>query len=52
MPDGRVPEVRAEVWITLNGRPGQLLFSPSLNLMNLSDSFAPKRWLNPWNSAF
>ncbi len=52
MPDGRVPEVRAEVWITLNGRPGQLLFSPSLNLMNLSDSFAPKRWLNPWNSDF
>lgn len=52
LPDGRTPMVRAEVWVTLNGRPGQLLFSPTLNLINLQDSFAPKRWLNPWNSKF
>ncbi len=52
LPDGSTPIVRAEVWVTLNGRRGQLLFSPHLNLMNLRDSFAPKSWLNPWNPNF
>ena len=42
------PIVTAEVYVTLNGRPSQLLFDPALNLAAIEDSWAPKSWLNPY----
>lgn len=39
------PRVRAEVYVTLNGAPSQLLFSDTLNLLTISDGWAPKTWL-------
>jgi hypothetical protein len=45
---GNRPKVRAEVWVTLNGAPSQLLFDPELELTALKDGFSPKTWLNPW----
>lgn len=39
--------VRCEAWVTLNGRPSQLLFDPQLDLTKIEDSWAPKTWLNP-----
>ncbi len=39
------PQVRAEVYVTLNGRPSQLLIDPNLNLMNEKDTFASKKWI-------
>jgi len=42
------PKVRAEVWVTLNGRPAQLLFDPTLDLSALTDTWAPKSWILPY----
>ncbi len=39
------PAVRAEVYVTLNGQPGQLLVDPTLDLTQINDSWAPKTWL-------
>jgi hypothetical protein len=39
------PEVRAEVYVTLNGRPSKLLIEPRVNLMKEKDTFAPKKWI-------
>lgn len=39
------PEVRAEVYVTLNGRPSKLLIDPEVDLMKEKDSFAPKNWI-------
>lgn len=41
------PRVRAEVYVTWNGRPGALLFDPQLDLTGLRDGWAPKSWLYP-----
>lgn len=41
------PRVRCEAWVTLNGRPGKLLFDPNLELNGLEDTFAPKTWIEP-----
>ncbi len=41
------PIIRCEAWVTLNGRPGQLLFDPYLELNEIEDSFAPKSWIYP-----
>ena len=38
-------EVRAEVLVSLNGRPPRLLVDPSVDLMTVSDGLAPKRWI-------
>jgi hypothetical protein len=43
------PQVRAEVYVTLNGRPSRLLFDPNLILNDIKDSWAPKTWLYPPN---
>ncbi len=40
-------EVRAEAWVTLNGRPAQLLVDPTVDLARETDSFAPKTWIRP-----
>lgn len=39
------PQVRAEVYVTLNARPSKLLINPQVNLMNIEDSFKPKSWI-------
>jgi len=41
-----VEKVRAEVYVTLNAKPSKLLFNEHLNLLAISDSWAPKYWLN------
>lgn len=39
------PSVRAEVYVTLNGRPSQLLFDPRLDLTKISDNWPHKTWI-------
>lgn len=42
------PLVRAEVYVTLNARPSQLLIHPEVNLVPLKDQFYPKNWILPY----
>ncbi len=44
----KINKVRAEVYVTLNAKPSKLLFSDTLNLLQLSDSWAPKTWILPY----
>ncbi len=39
------PQVRAEVYVTLNARPSQLLIDPHTDLLKHTDTFAPKKWI-------
>lgn len=41
------PQVRAEVYVTLNGRPSTLLFDPGINLALIHDCLQRKAWLSP-----
>jgi len=41
------PQVRAEVYVTLNGRRSQLLVDPTVDLSKLTDSWQPKTWILP-----
>lgn len=41
------PEVRAEVYVTLNGRPSRLLIDPHRNLLKEEDTWKPKPWILP-----
>jgi hypothetical protein len=41
------PEVRAEVYVTLNGRPSQLLIDPNLNLIGLDLSELYEKGIQP-----
>lgn len=43
------PEVRAEVYVTLNGRGSRLFIDPTKNLAGEKDSFLPKTWILPFN---
>lgn len=42
------PQVRAEVYVTLNARPSRLLINPQVDLMKEKDTFAPKKWILPY----
>ena len=42
------PSVRAEVWVTLNGRPAQLLIDPEKDLTQVEDGWAQKDWILPF----
>ena len=42
------PQVRAEVYVTLNARPSRLLIDPNVDLMKERDTFAPKTWILPY----
>jgi len=44
------PEVRAEVYVTLNGRPSQLLIDPEVNLAEVQDGWGPKSWILPYRA--
>jgi len=39
------PAVRAEVYVTLNARPSQLLIDPNIDLTKLSDGWSHKTWI-------
>jgi hypothetical protein len=39
------PMVRAEVYVTLNGRPSRLYFDPQADLTRIEDSWRPRSWL-------
>ena len=41
------PQVRAEVYVTLNGRPSQLLIDPEVNLVEIEDGWRQKEWVLP-----
>ena len=42
------PSVRAEVWVTLNGHPAQLLIDPEVDLSQKTDGWASKDWILPY----
>jgi hypothetical protein len=42
------PEVRAEIYVTLNARPSQLYVDSTVNLAVISDSWANKDWILPF----
>jgi hypothetical protein len=42
------PIITADVFVTLNGRPGQRLLPADLDLSKVQDSFAPKTWILPF----
>lgn len=39
------PAVRAEVYVTLNARPGKLLIDPNVDLTKLRDGWSHKTWI-------
>jgi hypothetical protein len=41
------PEVRADVFASLNGRPSQRLVDPDVDLAHLSDGLRAKTWILP-----
>lgn len=41
-----ITKVRAEVYVSLQGKPSQLLFNPQINLCEIEDTWKPKKWLN------
>jgi len=42
------PEVRAEVFVTLNARPSQLLINPQIDLSKIEDGWNKKEWILPF----
>ncbi|MDX2127541.1 MAG: HTTM domain-containing protein [Chloroherpetonaceae bacterium] len=42
------PEVRAEVYVTLNGRPSQLFIDSTRNLALETENFFEKKWVLPY----
>ena len=41
------PEIRAESWVTLNGRRSRPFVDPTVNLVHQQESFLPKTWILP-----
>ncbi|GAA4446010.1 HTTM domain-containing protein [Nibrella saemangeumensis] len=39
------PQVRAEVYVTLNARPSRLLIDPTVDLTKVQDGWKPKEWI-------
>jgi len=42
------PSVRAEVYVTMNGRPSRLFIDSSANLLDFKDDWKPKKWILPF----
>lgn len=42
------PQVRAEVYVTMNARKAQLLIDPKVDLMQVKDTWTPKPWILPY----
>lgn len=43
------PQVRAEVYVTLNGKPSKLMIDPKVDLIKKRDTFAQKNWILPYD---
>jgi hypothetical protein len=43
------PSVRAEVYVTLNGRPSQLLINPQVDLTKIRDGWSHKTWITEYS---
>ncbi|MCC7465610.1 MAG: HTTM domain-containing protein [Saprospiraceae bacterium] len=43
------PTVRAEVYVTLNGRPSQLLIDPQVDLTKIRDGWSHKTWITEYS---
>ena len=43
------PIVRAEVYVTLNGRPSQLFINPTIDLAKIKDGWNNKEWILPYH---
>ena len=39
------PEIRADVLVSLNGRPSERLIDPDVDLARIEDGLAPKSWV-------
>jgi hypothetical protein len=46
------PEVRAEVYVTLNGRRSELFIDPTIDLAEIRDDWAHKNWILPGNQNY
>lgn len=46
----RQPSIRVEAYVTLNGRPSQLLIDPQVDLLKVHDGWAPKKWIMPYEN--
>ncbi len=46
----REPQVRAEVYVTLNASRSQLLIDPQIDLTQKSDTWKPKDWILPFKN--
>lgn len=42
------PKIRAEVYVTLNGRPSRKLIDDRVDLMKENDTWKPKTWILPY----
>ncbi len=42
-----IESVRAEVYVTLNSRPSQLLIDPDFNLLHAKEGWQAKKWILP-----
>lgn len=42
------PQVRAEVYVSLNGRGSRMLIDPAINLAGQRESLGPKKWILPF----
>ena len=42
------PFVRAEVYVSLNGRPSKLFIDSSANLLDFKEDWKPKKWILPF----
>jgi hypothetical protein len=43
------PTITVDSYVTLNGSRTQLMIDPTVDLTELKDTFAPKKWINPFN---
>lgn len=43
------PIITVECYATLNGSPTQLMIDPTVDLTKVNDTFAPKKWILPFN---
>lgn len=42
------PQVRAEIYVTLNGHPSRLLIDPEVDLTQVQDGWRQKDWVTRW----
>ena len=45
------PKIRVEAWVTLNGKPAQLLIDPNVDLTEKKDTWQSKDWILPFKAS-